>query len=121
MCQQEDSTRRCLSTGECRACKFVATSKTWTLSGVVWTPADGPAVSKYEGCDINTTTPICNADMYSSDVKFAMDDYEPDNLIPKCVPCKKVGMCIGLNNFKFCKYSRTVLLSKASVTKLEII
>ena len=97
MCQQEDSTRKCLSTGECRACKFVTTSKTWTLSGVQWTSADGPAVNKYEGCDIKTGTPICNADMTSTTVKFATDDYDSDSVVPNCVPCKKLGMYTRLS------------------------
>ena len=75
MCQQEDSSRKCLSTGQCRACKFIT--------------------DKYEGCSINTGLPICDADKDNDDgIDYETADYEADNLLPKCVPCKKASKCV---------------------------
>ena len=71
MCQQEDPTRKCISTGECRACKFVT--------------------DKYEGCDITSLTPICDANTAVSNVQFATSDYDSTALTPACVACKKLG------------------------------
>ena len=93
MCQQEDSDRRCLSTGECRRCKFVA----------------GTGLNRYEGCVITSDAPICDANASTDEVEFATDNYlagttpnpghYPDgtgymehSLTPNCVKCKKKGM-----------------------------
>ena len=86
MCRQEDVNRRCLSTGECRICKFVE------------------ATALYEGCDITSTTPICDADETTTKVNYDTDDYLAGNTsmyapeagvahleTPKCVACKKAG------------------------------
>ena len=96
MCQKEDSTRKCLSTGECRTCKFVEAG------------SDGIMVNRYEGCDIETGTPICDADKTTSTIEFAKEDYDlmntqPD-LLPMCKPCTKIGKCMHLNNLR--SYSR---------------
>ena len=93
MCQKEVSSRRCLSTGECRRCKFVEMSLARA------------AVNKYEGCEITSTTPICDANSATPDViEYAMSDYTDGNvsvpipeagvahlLIPDCVKCKQSG------------------------------
>ena len=71
MCQKEDSTRKCISTGECRACKFVT--------------------DKYEGCDITSSLPICDANAAVANVQFATSDYDSASLTPACVACKKSG------------------------------
>ena len=72
MCEQEDSARKCLSTGECRICKFVADT------------------SKYEGCDITSNTPICDANSLTMDI-FEFSVADDPTLTPGCVACKKSG------------------------------
>ena len=83
MCQKEDPLRKCLSTGECRSCKFVEAR------------SDGMMVNRYEGCDIKTGAPICDADKSSDSIQFAKADYDLDNtqptLLPACAACKKMG------------------------------
>ena len=72
MCEKQDATRRCLSTGECRVCKLIS--------------------DKYEGCDITSTTPICDANTAVANVQFdTSSDYVSTSLIPACVACKKAG------------------------------
>ena len=93
MCQVEDSNRRCLSTGECRRCKFIETS------------LDGTASNKYEGCVITSDTPICDANKGTTNVvEYAKSKYKEGDrstyapeagtahlLTPECVKCKKQG------------------------------
>ena len=71
MCQQEDPSRKCLSTSECRACKFIT--------------------DRYEGCQITTGLPICDANKNTTGIDYATDDYDADDLLPKCVPCKQMS------------------------------
>ena len=93
MCQQEDPDRRCLSTGECRRCKFVA------------------GTGLYEGCEITSASPICDADSDSAKVEYATSDYltgsestyapeagDAHLKNPNCVQCKKAGkiLCITM-------------------------
>ena len=70
MCEKQDTNRKCLSTGECRACKFISTS--------------------YEGCDITSMTPICDANSGTSTVDFTT--YADSSLTAECVACKKAGI-----------------------------
>ena len=81
MCEKEDPTRKCLSTGECRLCKFVTMD------------LDNIAVDRYEGCGGATSTePICDADSGTTTfIEFQTADYIPTDDIPKCVKCKKRG------------------------------
>ena len=71
MCQKQDPTRKCMSSGECRACKFIT--------------------DKYEGCDITSNTPICDANTAVANVQFATSDYVSKLLTPACVACKQAG------------------------------
>ena len=72
MYQKEDSTRKCLSSGECRPCKYIT--------------------DEYEGCDITSTTPICDANTAVANIQFdTSSDYVSTSLIPVCVACKKAG------------------------------
>ena len=88
MCQQEDSHRRCLSTGECRRCKFVA----------------GTGLNRYEGCEITSGAPICDANNDTTAVEYDTSAYltgttstyapEAGNAHlknPDCVKCKQAG------------------------------
>ena len=79
MCEKMDATRKCLSSGECRVCKFVAVNSL------------GAAVNKYEGCDITSSTPICDANTAVANVQFATNAYDGGSLTPACVQCKKMG------------------------------
>ena len=75
MCQKiMGNTRRCLSTGECRRCQYV------------------PDTMMYEGCDLKSSTPICDATTAADPpgIQFENDDYDAD-LTPDCVACKKIG------------------------------
>ena len=58
--------RKCLSTGECNACKIISDA--------------------HEGCDIYSTEPVCDAD--STTVKI--EDSAVAKLA-KCVACKNTG------------------------------
>ena len=95
MCQKEDSDRRCLSTGECRRCKYVA------------------GTGLYEGCEITSGTPICDVDKTTDIVEYAVADYLTGTmpnpgfyadttgyldhpLVPDCAKCKMKGRCILL-------------------------
>ena len=69
MCQKEDPTRKCLSSGECRACKLIGT--------------------KYEGCDITTGLPICDADRNTTEVDFM--DYTNITYNAQCAACTMKG------------------------------
>ena len=96
MCQKEDDKRKCLSTGECRICKFVAES------------LDGATPNEYEGCDITSDTPICDADSSDDKVQYdpptvydqnARSTYAPEagdanELTPACVECRQKGKFI---------------------------
>ena len=66
MCQRQDSTRRCLSSGECRICKLIGTA--------------------YEGCDGTSTKPVCDADTGTAAIQT---DYSDASKTPACVECKK--------------------------------
>ena len=99
MCQKVTSNpnRRCLSTGECRRCKFIE-----KMSG-------GTPDNKYEGCIISSDTPICDANASTDKIEFDVNDYKtgttpdpgpvyPDNtgylehsLTPDCVKCRMEG------------------------------
>ena len=88
MCEKEDATRKCISTGECRLCKFVTTD------------LDNIAVNRYEGCGGETSAePICDADADTTFIEFATSDYTPQDKIPKCVKCKKRGKLAIYNMF----------------------
>ena len=79
MCQKQDATRNCLSTGECRACQFVVTSM------------DGTVVNRYEGCGgITSTEPICDADSSAANIQFGTSEYTAA-LTPICSKCTKTG------------------------------
>ena len=67
-CPSAYSTYRCLSTGECKECKLI--------SGLA------------EGCDIHSSTPVCDADSTSP----AIEDSAIEK-ISHCVGCKKSGKC----------------------------
>ena len=83
MCQKHDSDRRCLSTGECRRCKYVTTDSA------------GTTVNRYEGCEgITSTSPICDGDSSTTVVDFAATSYDDEALNPSCVKCKKIGNAI---------------------------
>ena len=80
---------RCLSSGECRICKFITTSWNHGINGVEAT------VNRYEGCLITSSAPICDADKTSADaVQFdnpVMQNAYGKELDPICAPCKKAG------------------------------
>ena len=66
--------RKCLSTGECNACKIIN--------------------SYHEGCDIHSNTPVCDADSTTVTVE--------DSAVAKlarCVGCKKIGNLLNVLNF----------------------
>ena len=79
MCEKIDSTQKCLSTGECRVCQFVASNSLGS-------------VNKYEGCDITSTSPVCDANTAESaaGIQYDTNDYNVTHT-PGCVPCKKEG------------------------------
>ena len=69
-CWDDDSNgndgRKCLSTGECNACKIINNA--------------------HEGCDIHSTTPVCDADASTTQI----DDSAVSKLAT-CSACKKDG------------------------------
>ena len=80
MCQKHDSNRRCLSTGECRRCKYVTEDSA------------GTTVNRYEGCEgITSTSPICDANGDTTTIDFATANYDSATQNPSCVKCKKIG------------------------------
>ena len=80
MCQKHDTNRRCLSTGECRRCKYVSTD------------SDGTTVNRYEGCEgITSATPICDANGDTAIIDFATADYVSPTQNPSCAKCTKAG------------------------------
>ena len=86
MCEKEDATRKCLSTGECRLCKFVTVD------------LDGLSVNRYEGCSgMASTEPICDAYEDTTIIDFDTNDYTAQDKIPTCVKCKKRGKCTANN------------------------
>ena len=107
MCQQEDPDRRCLSTGECRRCKFVS----------------GTGLNRYEGCEITSGIPICDANKDTTAVEYDTSDYltgsestyapEAGNAHlknPNCVKCKKAGKTkLFVIHFYCMKYLRPTL------------
>ena len=74
-CWDDDSNgndgRKCLSTGECNACKIINNA--------------------HEGCDIHSTTPVCDADFSTAEIE--------DSAVSKlaiCSACKQAGENITL-------------------------
>ena len=67
-CPSAYTTYKCLSTGECKECKLI--------SGFA------------EGCDIHSSTPVCDADSTS----LAIEDSAIEK-VSHCVGCKKSGKC----------------------------
>ena len=65
-CPTTPSGLKCLSTGECNVCKLIN--------------------GNYEGCDVTSSTPVCDADASTS----AIDD-SAVNTLSVCVGCKKDG------------------------------
>ena len=69
-CWEDDSNginnRKCLSTGECNACKIINNA--------------------HEGCDIHSTTPVCDADSTTAEI----DDSAVSKLAT-CSACKNSG------------------------------
>ena len=65
-CPPSYSSYRCLSTGACNVCGNIA--------------------NKAEGCDITSTTPVCDADASTSGI-----DDSASGKVGKCVACKKTG------------------------------
>ena len=69
-CPSGHSTYKCLSTGGCNVCGLI--------SGVA------------EGCDITTTSPVCDADSTTSGIQDSAS-----GKVAKCVACKKSGNLIS--------------------------
>ena len=65
-CPSSYSNYKCLSTGMCNVCGLIA--------------------ELAEGCDISSTTPVCDADSSSSIIEDSATEK-----ISKCVACKKSG------------------------------
>ena len=61
-----------MSSEECRVCKLIG--------------------NNYEGCDVTTTTPVCDGD--KDDTTAVTKTYESDKTA-KCVGCKKDGESSG--------------------------
>ena len=114
MCQQEDPNRRCLSTGECRRCKFVA----------------GTGFNTYEGCVITSSTPICDADSDTTAVEYATSDYltgtistyapEAGNAhlkTPNCVECKMAGKFQPMHSTFYCDNAHVFCISEILISK----
>ena len=102
MCQQQDATRKCLSTGECRLCKFVTED------------LDGTTVNRYEGCGgITSAAPICDADADTTIIEFDNSDYDDSNKIPTCRVCKKKGTDRFAIHLRYaeCHYIKISLIS----------
>ena len=103
MCEKVDPTRKCLSSGECRICKFVPTNSI------------GVTVNKYEGCDITSYSPICDANTAVSGVQYSRFDYDAV-LTQGCVPCTstgKAGVVFDLHK-SIAEYNTLVPISYAS-------
>ena len=74
MCQKIDPDLKCLSSGDCRKCSFVA------------------ATNRYEGCGgITSEEPICDADSQTDNIQYATSDYDNASLSPACAKCTKTG------------------------------
>ena len=65
-CPSSNSNYRCLSSGACNVCGLV----------------NGNA----EGCDITSTTPVCDADSTTAQIEDSAT-----GKVAKCVACKKTG------------------------------
>ena len=80
---------RCLSSGECRICKFIKTSWNHGINDVDAT------VNRYEGCVITSSAPICDANKLTANaVEFdnaVMEGAYGEDLDPICAPCKQAG------------------------------
>ena len=65
-CPTIPSNLKCLSTGECNICKDIS--------------------GRHEGCDVTSTTPVCDADSVTS----VIDDSAIEKF-SACVACKRNG------------------------------
>ena len=83
MCQKHNSALNCLSTGECKICKFV------------------DATDKYEGCDISSATPICDGDSATASVDLV---YSNASKTPGCKACKTLGKSKFIAHIRTVKY-----------------
>ena len=69
---------RCLSSEECRVCKKID--------------------DNYEGCDVTSTTPVCDSDKDAALISTT-DDADKT---AECVGCKKDGKSLGgINNYLY--------------------
>ena len=66
-CPSSHSTYRCLSNGACNVCGLFS--------------------NKAEGCNIFSTTPVCDADSTTSGIQSSYDTAK----VAQCVGCKKSG------------------------------
>ena len=92
-CPTTPANLRCLSSGECRVCKLIDPN--------------------YEGCDVTSTTPVCDSDISSTDMISTNDD---PTKTPQCVGCKKTSKYLGGVGNYIHKHVRlyTLLLLKVS-------
>ena len=88
---------RCLSSGECRICKFLTHPTT--------------GAKTYEGCVITSMEPICDADRTSDTIEVTDMDYMNADLDAKCKACKKSGnnyvqpVCSCMPKSQFSKFT----------------
>ena len=74
-CPSGHSSYKCLSTGGCNVCGLI--------SGVA------------EGCDITSTSPVCDADSSTTGIQDSAS-----GKVAQCVACKKSGRTINYASFQ---------------------
>ena len=78
-CPVSPSGLRCLSSKECRICKWISPN--------------------YEGCDVTSNTPVCDSANDDSVVTTGMATSDDPAKTAQCVGCKKSGKYLsGANN-----------------------
>ena len=71
-CPSSPANLRCLSSEECRVCKLIG--------------------SNYEGCDVTSTTPVCDPDKDTAQIQT---DFSTTTTTAECVGCKKTSKYLG--------------------------
>ena len=87
-CPSSNSNYKCLSTGACNVCGLIS--------------------NVAEGCDVLSTTPVCDADSTTSGIQDSAT-----NKVAACVACKKSGKLPKiLYQYKNIKCDHSIIFSK---------